>query len=401
MDSSAPRNRAMEADRRRAKRARTLPTAVPPACRRDWANLPEGPAGQIAETVLSDDVAGYVRFRAVCSAWRASCADPRAHGVFDRRFHPRRWIMLPRALSDGRSGRRRFLSILTGESIRVRLPDLRCHVVLGPTAEGLVVLLRRRTLVVQLLNPLTGQLVDLPSATTLADQRASGRRAANDIDVSDFLMLFAGVAGVAGDSMVAIHFCVFSILAIAKPGDEHWTTLDLDSGIRSVMPFAGRFYCASDMNISVLETTAGQRPQLVAVADFIWMNRRFFSHVPYLAEINGELLVITYQLPSKSWPDKRWMCKVYRVDLDAGKLVGMARLGGGAVFVSYDGDGRRTVSVPGGLSPPIGADTVYFCHRYDREAGRAKVDACCLDGRIETDCTRKRPWSLIDYISRY
>ncbi|KAL6657738.1 hypothetical protein ACP70R_005518 [Stipagrostis hirtigluma subsp. patula] len=388
----------METDRRRAKRARTsspVPVPVPPSCRREWAHLPEGLAEEIAERVLSDDVAGCVRFRATCTAWRASCADPRAHSVFDRRFHPRRWIMLPRALSDGRSSRRRFLSVLTGESIRVRLPDLRCHLVLGPTAEGFVVLLRRRTLVVHLLNPLTGQLVDLPSASTLAGRRASGEA----IDVKDYVVLNAGVAV---DSTVALHFYGFSFLAVAKPGDKYWTKLDLDGGIRSAMPFAGRFYCASAMNIAVLETSAGQRPQLVPAADFKLMNRSSCSDEPYLAEIDGELLAIFTHQPSNPWLDNRLTCKVYRVDLDAGELVAMARLGGGAVFVSYDGGGR-TVSVPAGLSPSIGADTVYFCHRYDRAAGRVEVDACRLvNGRIETDCRRRKcPLSLVDYISRY
>jgi hypothetical protein len=68
---------------------------------RDWANLTAGPAGLIAERVLSSDVVGYLRFRAVCRAWRASSASLRARGAMDRRFHPRRWgwIMLPNAFN--------------------------------------------------------------------------------------------------------------------------------------------------------------------------------------------------------------------------------------------------------------------------------------------------------------
>ncbi|CAN6205817.1 unnamed protein product [Urochloa humidicola] len=69
----------------RAKRARTRLAAPPSTLSgpsplqldwRDWANgLSAGPAGLIAELLLSDDV----RFRAACAAWRAGTADPHGH----------------------------------------------------------------------------------------------------------------------------------------------------------------------------------------------------------------------------------------------------------------------------------------------------------------------------------
>ncbi|TVT97566.1 hypothetical protein EJB05_57197, partial [Eragrostis curvula] len=155
---------------------------------RDWANLPDGLAESIAERLLSDDVADYLRFRAACAAWRAACSvEPHACSVLDRRFHPRRWIMLPHTLNA--AGRRRlFLNVFTGERVRVRLPDPHHCYVLGHTAEGLVLLCRKDTYLVQLLNPLTGQLADLPSATTLLEERRS-YPASNKLSLEDELNL--------------------------------------------------------------------------------------------------------------------------------------------------------------------------------------------------------------------
>ena len=138
---------------------------------RDWANLTAGPAGAIAERVLSNDYVDLLRFGAVCRAWRAGSAHLRAHGALDRRFRPRRWILLPFASGTSRT-RRLFLNVVTGETVLLVLPDLRSCYLLGHTAEGLLVLCRKGTHAVQLLNPMTGQLADLPHAASLL--RSSG-----------------------------------------------------------------------------------------------------------------------------------------------------------------------------------------------------------------------------------
>ncbi|KAJ1272583.1 hypothetical protein BS78_06G213700 [Paspalum vaginatum] len=142
--------------------------------RRDWSDLDEGPAGLIAERVLVNDVADYIRFRAVCRHWRRCCEDPRARAVLDdRRLYPRRWIML---LGDGEwldadaphRVRRHFLNVSSGQCIQVDVPELRDHGVLRSTTEGLLLLLLVGTAtqaLPRLLNPLTRQVAELPRFT--------------------------------------------------------------------------------------------------------------------------------------------------------------------------------------------------------------------------------------------
>uniref|UniRef100_A0ACD5YFQ2 Uncharacterized protein n=1 Tax=Avena sativa TaxID=4498 RepID=A0ACD5YFQ2_AVESA len=225
----------------------------------DWSDLGDGPTGLIAERLLANDVADYIRFRAVCSSWRQWSTDPRAHGILDRRFHPRNWIMLREISGHPRI----FLNVSTGQCIQMpRLPELlRGHDVFGPTTEGLLVLLDRTSYILRLLNPLTGQVTDLPPATTLLRlmeyQPADLREA---FEVSD--------AGLADNSTFAIHFLGIHMLAVAKLGDKCWTLVDDSQGssMLSAISFEGRFYCPTNRGVMVVETSENQPPRLVLAA---------------------------------------------------------------------------------------------------------------------------------------
>ncbi|CAD6209266.1 unnamed protein product [Miscanthus lutarioriparius] len=312
---------------------------------RDWTNLGDGPAGLIAERLLASDVADYVSFRAVCRPWRLCCTDPHAHGILDRRFHPRQWIMLR---ATGVSPlRRSFLNVSTGYSRYVDLPELRDHCVFGPTSEGLLVLVDMATYVVRLLNPFTRQAAKFPPATTLMNQRDLGR-----IHLRMVLLSVSG-AGLADDNTFAVHFHMMRTLAVVKPGDVHWTVVDRGKLLFPAMSFAGRFYCcATDHAVMVVETSADRPPRLALAAELIRPFGRIMMDTVHLVDNDGELMLVDRECPINSGIKYN----VHRVDLDARKMLPVRGLGGRAVFIGTE----LSLSVSPLVFPSISADTIYL-----------------------------------------
>ncbi|EMS46867.1 hypothetical protein TRIUR3_08522 [Triticum urartu] len=287
-------NKAVETCCRQEKRARIAGTATDPNWR-DWADLIAGPVGLIAERVLADDVADYLRFRAVCRTWRRCTASPHAHDSLDRRFHPRRWIMLAQTLGAIRK-RRDFLNISTGERIRVNLPELRYQYVFGATSDGgLIVLCDKRTYVVRLLNPLTRQLTTLPAAIRQQYTGSTQRRNGND---------------------------------------KQWTRLHTGH-IITTLPFAGCFYCLTETALMGADTTASTNPQLAVAAELGDMGSARYDQTVKLVDNDGELVLVCRIMRDNNNTFRKGY-EVYRVDLEAGITLPMQQgIGGGALFVCY------------------------------------------------------------------
>lgn len=370
---------------------------------RDWANLGEGPGSLIAERALANDVADYVRFRAVCSLWRRCCADPRARGVLeDRRLYPRRWIMLLEdkevlaAAYAPHHSRRRFLNTSTGHCVQVDVPELRDHGVLRASAEGLILLVNRAG-VVRLLNPLTRQMADLPPITGLVG----------------FSPGFIGSctssrAALVDDSTVSLYyFSKVGTLAVAKPGDERWVLID--AGDEVLMPttyLGGRFYGVTTEAVVTLDMAKGP-PRLVVVAKLAKPFSRMVDTV-HVVDNAGELMLVHRMIRPKPgsrdpFPYK-WMYKVYRVDLAAGKTRPRG-VGDHAVFI----DLYRTVSVSTRVFPFLSAGTIYPGLNCDeRNVGYGQIGAYHLrDGAIEPSNYDSRrggfahPWGIADCLIAY
>ncbi|KAG0532197.1 hypothetical protein BDA96_04G087800 [Sorghum bicolor] len=359
------------------------PHPGPPSGRvrwRDWAGLDEGPAGLIADRVLAnDDVADYVRFRAVCVPWRRCCADPRARGVLDDpRLYPRQWIMLrddyeqeQLATAAARHGiRRRFLNTRTGQCVQVDVPELRDHGVLRATADGLLFLHCKTSKAVRLLNPLTRQTAELPPSTAAAG----------------FVECPPCCAGLVDHRTVYLYY--YRRMAIARPGDDRWVLLDTGPQlmIRSTVFFAGQLYGVTAGGVLVtVDMAGGGGPRLVVAAEGpkpFTFSSMMMDTVHLVDNGDGDLRLVHRMLRQVRGCDDHYtyrrMYRVYRVNLSTGKttLRDRRNLGGRAIFIDRYG-------WPGGLSvsprvfPFLSADTIYL----------GKIGAYHVrDGSIEPSC---------------
>ncbi|XBI31209.1 hypothetical protein VPH35_054809 [Triticum aestivum] len=303
-----------------AKRART-PRIITPvrsdllsAPRRDWSGLDDGPAGLITERVLAYDVADYLRFRAVCRAWRQCCTEPRSHGGLDRRFHPWRWVLLRDPLPA--PNRRCFLNSSTGEFLQLDLPELLDHELLAVTPEGLLVLLHDHNHV-RLLNPLTRHLIKLPPLTTLLPSKDHVMLSYFDIDNDD--------------STVVLCFNTLRMLGIAKPGDDNWMLLKYnhDGFTKTPLMFAGRFYLVNAHGVMVLQIGPNQKPWLEVVAK---LNMRVSPISQNMQLVNncGQLMLLHRLIVPLTSSRNKWGYRynMYRVNLDKGTLFRVKSLGG-------------------------------------------------------------------------
>nr|AAL86485.1 putative F-box domain containing protein [Oryza sativa Japonica Group] len=344
--------------------------------RMDWSNLGgEGPAGLIAERVLANDVADYIRFRAVCRLWRLRSVDPLSRAL-DCRFLPRRWIMLDKAAPPRC---RRFLYLSTGECIRTDLPELESHTLVALAPEGLLLLLHQRTLLLRLLNPLTRHLTDLPPVTALLTPEQL-RSWHSDGGLEDDPLLARGV-GLASATTVALFLCRPKLIAVAKPGDECWAVVVADKNrpyIDSALPFAGRFYCAIGGSVMVLDSSPssdqiieggrGWSPPLSRASPCISPGcQELFT----LWTMVGSLMLVYRKIRQSNVDDEsrqgaaKYEMKydVYRVDFDAGDLI--PRLAADTLYLGFDCREKTQMNeidgynVADGSSEPCHLDSIF------------------------------------------
>jgi hypothetical protein len=191
-----------------------------------WASLPKDLVDLIAWRVLAADLRDYVRFRAVCAHWRSSTASPRGCGIVDRRFHPRRWMMLPEGhgLYPGHGklhGFVRFFNLSTGAFVRVHLPLFRDHCVLD-SIDGLLLLQRDHDTAARLLNPFTGDILDFPPLETLLPYVGTLPHGSKWIYIRHVSATSMNVSADGVVSLMIFGGCGWSKIAFATSREQRW-----------------------------------------------------------------------------------------------------------------------------------------------------------------------------------
>jgi hypothetical protein len=250
------------------------------------------------------------------------------------------------------SHRRRFLNLSTGECIKVDLLELRDHNMLAVTPEGLLVLLHRRTYL-RLLNPLTRRLAELPPLATLLPP---GRRSYLSRVTDPYLYqhLRAWGSGVLNDSSIVLCFHVQSIIGVARPGDECWTSVQYECPIMpTALVFSGRFYyVAKNSRLMVLETSGNEPPRMEVAANLC--RPLSLTDSAHLADNGGELIVVHRTL---EMDHLRSEYQVYRLDLNVGKLFPVKSFNGRALFVARNCSFSVSTKA---IYASIPGDTIYF-----------------------------------------
>ncbi|CAM0951347.1 unnamed protein product [Alopecurus aequalis] len=283
-----------------------------------WASLPGDMARLVAWRLLAEDVVDYLAFRGVCSGWRASTpTTDRDSALRKSVFRPRGWVALcdgDAAPLDGACCEITFFHTRTARRLRVRLPELRGHRVVGFT-DGLIVLLHKRKTTVRVLHPFTRGMFDLPPLAP-AFQKDRG-----------------------------------SLLRMsAFPGRVGWKTIRHGLNIESILPFQGMLF-ATVMSTKEIVMVYPPLKFSIAYAPDSLANHEIWCE--YLVEFAGGMMLVVQHEAAELG---QCAFKIFEVDIRGQKLLPICSLGHHALFLHTD----RCLCVSTMNLPSICSNSVYF-----------------------------------------
>ncbi|KAM0907833.1 hypothetical protein ACQ4PT_015865 [Festuca glaucescens] len=215
------------------------------------------------------DPRDYIVFRAVCSGWRACTRDERDPTLRKSDLLPRGWV----ALCDGDAVRPDDACEITlfhtrrARRLRVHLPELRNHRIIGFT-QGLLILVNKRTIAIQVLHPFTRVVVDLPSLVPVFHDAVN-----NQISV---LGMHAAVCSASATSIAVVVWLPSTAVVLgAEAGRPTWEVLHRGLFLRSIFPFEGRLYATMGCSREIMQLyPRSPHPVLARVPDDFGFSER-------------------------------------------------------------------------------------------------------------------------------
>jgi hypothetical protein len=175
----------------------------------------------------------------------------------------------------------------TARCLRVHLPELRRHKIVGFT-DALVVLLDKRTTAIWVLHPFTGVVVDLPSLVPVFHKVVfKNRRSVLDMNVA---VCSASVTSIA----VVAWFPWSSVLLGAEAGRSSWELLYHGYTLRSILPFRGRFYAIKGASREVMQLYPRILHPMIAHVSHYLGDPRLCNY--FLVESGGRVVIIVHHM---------------------------------------------------------------------------------------------------------
>lgn len=379
-----------------------------------WASLPIDIICLILRQLVAigggGDVVDYIAFRAVCFGWRACTPTPRDPTLRDPRLRPRAWV----ALCDGDAVRPDdaceipFFHTRTARCIRVRLPELRRHRIVGFT-DGLVILLHKSTTAVRVLHPFTLVAVDLPPLAAVY-REVIGPKKHHLLEMN---AVVCSSATSANSIAVMVWFHSARVVLVAEPGSD-WKVLHRGIYVRSMLQFQGRLYATFSASKEIVQLYPPRQPRLENSLVVARIPDIFGEHIFcqfFLVESGGRMLLVV-QYPPGHGRKMEWSRQVgfrlYAVDLCSkgiGNLIPVSCLGDRALFLNSD----RCLAVSARDLPSLSSNSIYFSlpdspvvvHSLRTGLSEQLAEHCQIHNSVDRIRPSVRPFSIVDHLLTY
>ncbi|KAF6169645.1 hypothetical protein GIB67_004037 [Kingdonia uniflora] len=252
---------------------------------RNWSQLPQELIGEIAKRIIY--INDFYTFGSVCQSWRYITK----HKYYYSGVRELPWLMLSETSEDNNV--RSFFSLSTNKVFSFQLPEAKGRQCFGSPLGWVTTLGLDHK--IHLLNPLTRIQIQLPSLDTFQDPLLQCGR--GDFYLCQlFIKKFIFASTQNNNSGGLIVFAIYSNtrkLAMARPGDEAWTTLGDHHGISDAIYYEGQIYAITTAAILRIYDISSSK-----VTDFMPPPQRInlFQRSLYLVEIGEFLHLVTRQL---------------------------------------------------------------------------------------------------------